>query len=157
MMILVCCKSSIFQSTPSAWRETRWRTNCGILRQFQSTPSAWRETLTEEFSNIAGRISIHSLRVEGDRCRNRHCTDKRDFNPLPPRGGRHMTVTTRRGMRYFNPLPPRGGRPSAGVCGQRAAAISIHSLRVEGDPCGAAHIGQPPNFNPLPPRGGRLQ
>ena len=79
----------IFQSTPSAWRETIL--NCrrmehndisihslrmeGDLRKlqrkwsrpaFQSTPSAWRETpFTAQLETIAF-ISIHSLRMEGD-------------------------------------------------------------------------------------------
>ena len=34
-----------FQSTPSAWRETRKRRRCGHCGIFQSTPSAWRETI----------------------------------------------------------------------------------------------------------------
>ena len=80
----------IFQSTPSAWRETSEH-RCSsavapisihslrmegdmplhrafmILLTFQSTPSAWRETDfvgTDCSDNI---ISIHSLRMEGDR------------------------------------------------------------------------------------------
>ena len=81
----------IFQSTPSAWRETQER--CQIVfpamdfnplpphggrlvdallddvptRRFQSTPSAWRETAGAPWG--AGEIvsiSIHSLRMEGD-------------------------------------------------------------------------------------------
>ena len=57
-----------FQSTPSAWRETRG----GLITmpidfKFQSTPSAWRETDT-----TLDRLS---------------CNDH--FNPLPPHGGRH--------------------------------------------------------------------
>ena len=79
-----------------------------------------------------------------------------DFNPLPPCGGRpthHLPSTYRSRFqstpsvwretsppsspppqnKNFNPLPPCGGRlqraqPSAPRC-----AISIHSLRVEGD------------------------
>ena len=79
----------VFQSTPSAWRETcenckgsgvvqhfnplpphggrrRLRHNWKPLPLFQSTPSAWRETLfcVKMLDNI--RISIHSLRMEGD-------------------------------------------------------------------------------------------
>ena len=33
-----------FQSTPSAWRETRQRFHPAFVFAFQSTPSAWRET-----------------------------------------------------------------------------------------------------------------
>ena len=39
-----CFKSSLFQSTPSAWRETLARTSNLQALAFQSTPSAWRET-----------------------------------------------------------------------------------------------------------------
>ena len=34
---------------------------------FQSTPSAWRETFTLRIRQIGFYISIHSLRMEGDR------------------------------------------------------------------------------------------
>ena len=104
----------VFQSTPSAWRETSdglyfLYTNVS----FQSTPSAWRETDSEsthenEEQNFnplpphggrpqfylssfsRGEISIHSLRMEGDRWHgtNTHCWSLH-FNPLPPHGGRH--------------------------------------------------------------------
>ena len=33
---------------------------------FQSTPSAWRETLVDIDGDIIIEISIHSLRMEGD-------------------------------------------------------------------------------------------
>ena len=33
-----------FQSTPSAWRETKYDTPRNPMEKFQSTPSAWRET-----------------------------------------------------------------------------------------------------------------
>ncbi len=102
---------SVFQSTPSAWRETvlvevsltripfqstpsAWReTNCAVFRRFllslfQSTPSAWRETNACFRCGNAFRISIHSLRMEGDRCSRRSQTVLRHFNPLPPHGGR---------------------------------------------------------------------
>ena len=55
-----------FQSTPSAWRETT-RIRCTIEpRKFQSTPSAWRETPFRKKLCRIRRISIHSLRMEGD-------------------------------------------------------------------------------------------
>ena len=83
------CTRREFQSTPSAWRETfpgsagtagRHHFNplpphggrryfCGqtrLLREFQSTPSAWRETPARSRRMSAWRISIHSLRMEGD-------------------------------------------------------------------------------------------
>ena len=78
-----------FQSTPSVWRETSSPQKSGSqTAQFQSTPSVWRETTNRptlfcanrHFNPLppcggrrayvsggaARRISIHSLRVEGD-------------------------------------------------------------------------------------------
>ena len=57
------------------------------------------------------KISIHSLRVEGDRRKpcSLYC------------------------LLYFNPLPPCGGRPCCGSAMWNFCSISIHSLRVEGD------------------------
>ena len=40
--------------------------NTAILK-FQSTPSAWRETYAGSPAADRGAISIHSLRMEGDR------------------------------------------------------------------------------------------
>ena len=77
---------------------------------FQSTPSVWRETpvLTDN------RWS------------------RRNFNPLPPYGGRLMQPIISQHRPHFNPLPPYGGRPkTASFC------------RTKSD------------FNPLPPYGGR--
>ena len=55
-----------FQSTPSAWRETNGGKAPVILDVFQSTPSAWRETNFLAVASPNNRISIHSLRMEGD-------------------------------------------------------------------------------------------
>ena len=58
-----------FQSTPSAWRETIASQDIPkLLKTFQSTPSVWRETDTIIPIYLDGSISIHSLRMEGDRC-----------------------------------------------------------------------------------------
>ncbi len=126
-----------FQSTPSAWRETKLNreeiidepisihslrmegdtvavTPAAPEPSFQSTPSAWRET-RNYIGGICGSnyiISIHSLRMEGDS--------------------------------YFS------------VRFHISSKISIHSLRMEGD---SVEVSQPPRltyFNPLPPHGGRL-
>ena len=82
----------LFQSTPSAWRETDYILKeplsenisihslrmegddvetyfLRILERFQSTPSAWRETGYQRSFPDQHQISIHSLRMEGDvRC-----------------------------------------------------------------------------------------
>ena len=101
-------------------------------------------------------ISIHSLRMEGDRCRRFQPGFRKYFNPLPPHGGRLSLIlreynwfafqstpsawretncTFRHGkcFSYFNPLPPHGGRLQADIFKEGAGHISIHSLRMEGD------------------------
>ena len=56
----------------------------------------------------------------------------------------------------FNPLPPHGGRRLRGMVAQPFLSISIHSLRMEGDPAFRIHNFGKYYFNPLPPHGGRL-
>ena len=142
--------------------------------------------------------------MEGDLVFPLSGADLGHFNPLPPHGGRQAPVRLliRQG-RYFNPLPPHGGRPDAdradhyiradfnplpphggrppGYDRQDAAClISIHSLRMEGDPrrrqiwtdgrafqstpsawretlLALGYIPGVKHFNPLPPHGGRLR
>ena len=78
-----------FQSTPSAWRETdRAVFDLLIIGVFQSTPSAWRETPHASRWIRSSRISIHSLRMEGDFLYLFWVIVAQDFNPLPPHGGR---------------------------------------------------------------------
>ena len=60
-------------------------------------------------------------------------TAPRDFNPLPPHGGRQIAGTSMPMLRNFNPLPPHGGR---------------HMYWIT--------FSQLTHFNPLPPHGGRL-
>ena len=55
-----------FQSTPSAWRETKLAPEAFMGSVFQSTPSAWRETQCHARCSALRMISIHSLRMEGD-------------------------------------------------------------------------------------------
>ena len=59
-------------------------------------------------------ISIHSLRMEGDR-------------QIHPRKSSRS---------YFNPLPPHGGRRGFSFLEYSFEGISIHSLRMEGDSTG---------------------
>ena len=99
-----------FQSTPSAWRETQLANTIVQVTIFQSTPSAWRETGSFHNFRFRHEISIHSLRMEGDV-----------------------------------------------VSGQNAEGntISIHSLRMEGDEAIGYDLNVILHFNPLPPHGGR--
>ena len=100
---------------------------------FQSTPSVWRET---------PYIWLTRLQL-------------RNFNPLPPYGGRlhnqlQSTATTR-----FQSTPSvwRETRTQRQRHGERG--ISIHSLRMEGDIFRNKNRTRTAYFNPLPPYGGR--
>ena len=122
---------------------------------FQSTPSSRRETQLGR-----PRPPVQS-----------------NFNPLPPRGGRHGVTYHIEGRPDFNPLPPRGGRRGGAAVYMALPNISIHSLLAEGDKNRQSRITierisihsllaegdqSSPHpgfclqyFNPLPPRGGR--
>ena len=125
-------KSRRFQSTPSVWRETSPADVIPVGLLFQSTPSVWRETSSSSLTAGTGAISIHSLRVEGDRNRRRHPRSYQNFNPLPPCGGRPFQAFSDVHAGHFNPLPPCGGRHRAPY-----------------------HPSSTAYFNPLPPCGGR--
>ena len=56
----------------------------------------------------------------------------------------------------FNPRPPRGGRHKAKSVDAGRPSISIHALREEGDGSTSAASISALDFNPRPPRGGRL-
>ena len=72
-----------FQSTPSAWRETQAGRAAAAREGFQSTPSAWRETWN------------HYKAQTGDN----------NFNPLPPHGGRPVTVSSPSAQNPFQSTP----------------------------------------------------
>ena len=54
---------------------------------FQSTPSAWRVTVNSSADFITMKISIHTLRMEGDLHLNHIIGFVLHFNPHPPHGG----------------------------------------------------------------------
>ena len=121
-----------FQSTPSAWRET----NAGTLQSAEhgiSIHSLRMEGDRRTRSNPkTERISIHSLRMEGDGFPGTKRFSNDYFNPLPPHGGRLISKLLPPEVAHFNPLPPHGGR--------RIVLFWIAVLW---------------HFNPLPPHGGR--
>ena len=100
-----------FLSTPSGWRATRL--GCRLCRcaRFLSTPSGWRATGRTCHVFVAQSvISIHALRVEGDKLedRRKHLVDH--FYPRPPGGGRPVYPTRVGRACDFYPRPPGGGR-----------------------------------------------
>ena len=146
---------------------------------FQSTPSAWRETCRHRQDRCCQRISIHSLRMEGDwqarRAGHRgtaisiHSLRMEGdslttsflispfsyFNPLPPHGGRRRVQLPDAPQFHFNPLPPHGGRLSISCMDtpsfsfQSTPSAWRETRKLYFNSCSCGH------FNPLPPHGGR--
>ena len=86
-----------FLSTPSGWRATR------VLQgpvqnhlKFLSTPSGWRATPFPGRHIRRKSISIHALRVEGDRRQPMTKDLLEDFYPRPPGGGRQEAANDQR-------------------------------------------------------------
>ena len=123
----------VFQSTPSAWRETGICSHASAMLSFQSTPSAWRETKSAWDFSSSLAISIHSLRMEGDR----------------------NTSAAVRSAQYFNPLPPHGGRLKPFEFHARQSAFQSTPSAWRKTLCSCTYSFIVRNFNPLPPHGGR--
>ena len=170
-----------FQSTPSAWRETEFGEGMAhVATDFNPLPphGGRPDRLPQRLA--AHVISIHSLRMEGDPVRNDlDRVEWKYFNPLPPHGGR---PPSRRSV-IFLPLfqsTPSAWRETFVCCSfSFRFLISIHSLRMEGDPIYGGNVPPPQiisihslrmegdpgrafkasvrcyHFNPLPPHGGR--
>ncbi len=149
--------SEQFQSTPSVWRETapvihvtcqcrdfNPRPPCGGRRHgsqgrdgrlytFQSTPSVWRETGHGQQDCRPYPISIHSLRVEGDR---RILTMQEEgaisIHSLRVEGDSswYNIISTRH---RFQSTPSVWRETTLYRIYSTQEDISIHSLRVEGD------------------------
>ena len=94
------------------------------------------------FFSTSQIISIHSLRMEGDywNCMCDICG--RTFQSTPSAWRETCACITYRMHRSnFNPLPPHGGRHGRQKYKNIGYYISIHSLRMEGDP-----VTAPPCF-----------
>ena len=106
---------------------------------------------------IAGEISIHALRVEGDAFVAPYRSGSSDFYPRPPGGGRPRRLPRRcaRAHRQFLSTPS-GWRATILFCSHSVErSISIHALRVEGDAFVAPYRSGSSDFYPRPPGGGR--
>ena len=146
-----------FQSTPSAWRETKC-SHDGFNGFLISIHSLRMEGDGQEFASIRSEtsISIHSLRMEGDDERGRRVCAAENFNPLPPHGGRRMEQCTFFRPEVFQSTPSAWRETSYTSCSLSAmlafqstpSAWRETSLRQTFHEC-------PLYFNPLPPHGGR--
>ena len=124
---------TLFLSTPSARRATRPQRSPTTRRAISI--HALREEgdrLRERPAGAPQAISIHALREEGDLWDALRDAARDDFYPRPPRGGRRPRSRPRCLPPNFYPRPPRGGR----LFGVLSPALSR-------------------NFYPRPPRGGR--
>ena len=123
-----------FQSTPSAWRETRCRCRSKCRTAFQSTPSAWRET-----QHLGRRFIVYKY-----------------FNPLPPHGGRRILWRYSVGIPEFQSTPSAWRETHFGFkISSNLIFQSTPSAWRETKTC-PARSGSGLYFNPLPPHGGRL-
>ena len=126
--------SPIFQSTPSAWRETQDQGTGkrGTEISIHSLRMEGDDRKTVVFLPLV--ISIHSLRMEGDRSEAAMARPTTEFQSTPS-AWRETSLSRLEIYRQsnFNPLPPHGGRPPTERDDKRRLAISIHSLRMEGD------------------------
>ena len=124
----------VFQSTPSAWRETsyRWR-NVSAVSHFNPLPPHGGRPGNQPFFPFSFSISIHSLRMEGD----------------------VFSVQISQNLYAFQSTPSAWRETCCQVVPSCYVVISIHSLRMEGDLFFACGNGDFMDFNPLPPHGGR--
>ena len=143
-----------FQSTPSAWRETRFFTvfttlfkisihslrmegdNIPVIdqiipTQFQSTPSAWRETFFYGAVIAFRAISIHSLRMEGD-CFLFHTYLLSGIFQSTPSAWRETDLPCHH-RTSFQSTPSAWRETREFQEFFESSDISIHSLRMEGD------------------------
>ena len=102
---------------------------------FQSTPSAWRETIMYFVSKMEKLISIHSLRMEGDHIFESVLCEISNFNPLPPHGGRLSYVSDIPSCVTISIHSLRMEGDTSSGYAFPGKYISIHSLRMEGDHC----------------------
>ena len=95
-----------FLSTPSVWRATdcfTWSNQGSAV--FLSTPSVWRATGRKRGGHCRSGISIHALRVEGDREKLRRNSCSRNFYPRPPCGGRLLKKSPAQEQQQFLSTP----------------------------------------------------
>ena len=105
-----------------------------FFREFLSTPSAWRATRPLRLHPPHTHISIHALRMEGDRASGLLAVRATAFLSTPSAWRATPKSHEKQDNRSnFYPRPPHGGRPVLFVELLVILHISIHALRMEGD------------------------
>ena len=130
-----------------------WR--AGTTETFLSTPSVGRATC--QGTGVCARlgISIHALRGEGDDEVGTAYTDRADFYPRPPWGGRLFRGCARVKVKVFLSAPSVGRATTNIALARELCVISIRALRGEGDDCASVALPAASYFYPRPPWGGR--
>ena len=123
-----------FQSTPSAWRETSMTSDGEWIPKISIHSLRMEGDVHLDIYRSVVDISIHSLRMEGDFIWSRYRFTVALFQSTPS-AWRETVVSGQNAERNadFNPLPPHGGRPVVVGFSPDFESISIHSLRMEGD------------------------
>ena len=116
----------------------------------------WRETIQGKTVAEIAKISIHSLRVEGDRGVNFARNRPKIFQSTPSVWRETLAAVGSRALVAISihSLRVEGDSTDSGTVSP-PLLISIHSLRVEGDRAPAITKNYSHDFNPLPPCGGR--
>ncbi len=104
------------------------------LGVFQSTPSAWRETPEKLLLGCGQIISIHSLRMEGDMIPTIVCgiTSHISIHSLRMEGDFFCVLSVILDA-LFQSTPSAWRETKSGKIAVKLTKISIHSLRMEGD------------------------
>ena len=124
----------LFQSTPSAWRETTdFFTEFFPKRHFNPLPPHGGRLRCFQNILLMFTISIHSLRMEGDHATRTVIFSTSNFNPLPPHGGRQVKKMPTLYDLTFQSTPSAWRETQSHVVYTDGKYISIHSLRMEGD------------------------
>ena len=153
--------------------------NVFCVELFQSTPSAWRETPPLS-SELYEQSNFNPLPPHGGRPESqKRLTTRKNFNPLPPHGGRlEASVTASKAEEFqstpsawretgsyvqeYSPLKfqstPSAWRETLFVLYHRFQTFHFNPLPPHGGRHGRGfRITLICNFNPLPPHGGRLR
>ena len=153
-----CPASLIFQSTPPA-RGATGGVSGSLLDTYNFNPRPPRGGRPyTRFGSLYQVISIHAPREGGDRDTRPTTTREmpRTFQSTPPaRGATSQQKNRLGGNSNFNPRPPRGGRHGQHHAKKKQRGISIHAPREGGDKEGQKAATEAKDFNPRPPRGGR--
>ena len=149
------CRGDFNPLPPCGGRQLQNRQSV-VIHEFQSTPSVWRETAADGSSYSAlPCISIHSLRVEGDILGVLETRWHIIFQSTPSVWRETCSHFSGYTGKDFNPLPPCGGRPAKTMQSVLFTLFQSTPSVWRETRFPVRTVPLPLNFNPLPPCGGR--